>query len=346
MKFIDVQSIIRKNFPNMVYTGDELVDMTVPKLPSGVFSFDLVTGGGIPLHRATMFHGAKSSGKTTHMLRMIRSFLNTYKDKSVVFVDFEQTFDWDWAKHFIPDRRRFYLIQPDYGEQGVDIIQAACKAEDLGLLLVDTLVMMICTVEVEADASDDFVGAQARLIRKLLQKLTVLMSKAKRHGRPFTIILSNQVRTAIGGRAFQSQTKKPGGKFQDHYVSMDVKFYAGEYTKVSGVPIKVKQQFSLTKNKTGLPAQSGEFNYYLIDFDNYKVGDADETKTIVQYARRMAVAHKSGKGWNVGQRSFKNLTDMFEFYADNRKELEKLKKIVLNACMDNIMASSGKDEEE
>jgi len=43
--------------------------LNIPRLSSGSLNFDLALGGGIPIGHLTVFHGEKSSGKTTSALR-------------------------------------------------------------------------------------------------------------------------------------------------------------------------------------------------------------------------------------------------------------------------------------
>ena len=98
----------------------------------------------------SIFHGVKSSGKTTHALRIAGAYQEQRPNQSVLLMDFEQSYDHEWTKHFIKDEDRFFVAQPDYGEQGVDMLKEYATADDIGLIIIDSLAMMIPTAEADA----------------------------------------------------------------------------------------------------------------------------------------------------------------------------------------------------
>lgn len=51
--------------------GASMKPMLIPRLRTGSLQFDFALGGGIPIGRATMFQGEKSSGKTSSMYRIM-----------------------------------------------------------------------------------------------------------------------------------------------------------------------------------------------------------------------------------------------------------------------------------
>ena len=74
----------------MVQSGSALVDATTPRFPTDVLVFDVLMGGGLPMGKFNLFHGAKSSGKTTLAMQIAGAFLKTFTNKSVVWGDMEQ----------------------------------------------------------------------------------------------------------------------------------------------------------------------------------------------------------------------------------------------------------------
>ncbi len=228
MKSMEVKEMVNKSCPGAAISGKDLGKSVVERIPSGVFTFDMQSGGGIPQNRLIILHGPKSSGKTTFSLRMAGQQQRMFKDDSVLFADFEHTYDHNWAKHLVPDFGRFHLIQPDYGEQGIDWIADFAKTDDLGMIIVDSIAMMIPTAEAEGEAGDAYVGKLSQLTNRMQRILLPLMSRRRRLKRPLTLIFINQERAKFGGKSFQPTTSQPGGFMQGFVASMMVKFYIGE----------------------------------------------------------------------------------------------------------------------
>ena len=341
-----------KEFGKFFIDKEKLIENPIIRIPSGVFAFDLLTGGGIPRSRLTMFHGSKSCSKTTQSLRIANNFLTLFPNEIAIFIDMEGTYDTEWALNFIKKEymdSRFFVVQPDYGEQGVDLIRELSMSEDVGLIVVDSLAMLIPTKDADAEAGDDFMGLQARLINKMFRKIIPIMSYARRNGRMLTFLLINQVRMNLKARTFAPSYTKPGGIMQDMVVSLDVKFYAGEYHKSGNIPMKVSHKFTIEKNKvTGaLPKRSGEFSMVLFPHDGYNIGDVDDYKTVVEYAKRTGFLNRDGNKWFLGDNlTFKNQTELRNYLMENKESYTLLKDSALNASIENLLISSDDTSKE
>ena len=334
-----------KENPGMVHTGESLWDMNVPRISSGVFTFDLLTGGGIPEGRFSIFHGVKSSGKTTHALRVAGAYQEQRPDQSVLLMDFEHAYDHEWTKNFIKDEDRFFVAQPDYGEQGVDMLKEYATADDIGLIIIDSLAMMIPTAEADADAGSDFMGLQARLINKMFRKIIPIVSQAKRSGKLITIILINQVRANLKATAFGAQTSKPGGFMQDHVASLDIKFYTKQYIKSKGVPVKSAHTFTLDKSKICVAKTSGEYSVALVNHNGFLTGEVDEVEPIIVYAKRSGVLQKNGGSWEFGGMTFPNLAEVKQVFSENKDLLDNLREATLEACLAGATGTEDEGEE-
>jgi len=304
-----IKSILKKYD---YYMGDRVPP--TERLRSGVFVFDLVTGGGIPLGRFTEFFGDKSTGKSTMALRLIQRYLDKFKNKEALFVDFEQTFDSEWASNFISkeNMKRLYVIQPDYAELGIDLLVAACKEPALGFVVIDSLAMMITTKEADSDAFSSLPGILARTVNSMFRKLLPIVSVAKKEGRPLTFLLLNQIRLKLGAtQGFGTPVSKPAGKMQDALISLDIRFYTKEYKKISDVPVKVVHTFTVEKNKVGgHPKRTGQFTMVLVNHDGFSVGDIDEAHVLLLYARKTNLIKKDGRKWNFLGKTFATLAEI------------------------------------
>lgn len=325
----DLISKIVKVHNKIVFTGGDLSKLSVQKIPSGVFTFDYFTGGGIPVGRFTQFHGARSSGKTTFTYKLMSSFLKLNPELKVLFVDFEHSFDYNWAKEFIADIDRVILISPDYGEQGIDFINEFAKALDIGLIVVDSIGSMIPATEVSSTATDDFVGLHAKMVNKLLRRLIVAMSDRRKIGQPLTVLFINQVRANIGVRSFQPQTSVTGGKMLEHLLSMDIKFYIKNYEKSKDIPFRCTIGFKIEKNKVGLPSVGGEFKMYINNTKEHRIGDVLEDDFIFETAKKTGLITRQKGKWLYKDLEFENQVALMQQIEHNLALKEALKSDLL-----------------
>jgi RecA/RadA recombinase len=330
--------------------------MTVPRLPSGSFAFDMITGGGIPRNRFTVFHGPKSSSKTTFALRCAGMFQMLKPDQTVIFIDFEGSFDWKWASSYIPDRERLIVVKPDYGEEGIDIIKAyVTGADDVGLYIIDSLAGILPVKEAEAAAADyTQLGLQVRLVNRMLRIMIPPMSKATKEGREMTVIAINQIRANMQTYGHGPAFSQPCGKFLEHAASMDIRFWPGKYTQVRNVPIKVAHKFAIDKNKVGMPTRTGEFIYYLTEVAGYQSGELEEEKVVLTYAKRAGFIVRDGNKWKITiplkkepiDINVDKLENLMTMLREDRKLFGKIKLHTLRACVKNPFLSSDEEEDK
>lgn len=315
----------------------------VKRLRSGVFSFDLVTGGGIPLGRFTEFHGDKSTGKSSFALRLTGKFLDQFQESVALYVDFEQSFEPTWARNFIKDLDRVYVVQPSYGEEGVDLIIQASREPEVGFVVVDSLATIVPSKEADSDSFSANVASQARIVSSMLRRLLPVVSQAKKQGRELTFLLINQIRVKFDAHSFGSAVTKPAGKMQDAVVSMDIRWYAKEYHKQGDIPVKVTYTFNVEKNKVGgHPKRAGEFVQYLIPINGFSAGDVEDERIIIKYARLSNLLVKDGAQWHFLGHRFKSLQEIEMFIRQNRQEIYDK---VLLACLENYNLFTGGDNE-
>lgn len=336
MKLDDVIKTACKEAPDTVTQGDKVKYTSPPRIPSDIFTFDMLTGGGIPIWKVTIFEGRESSGKTTTAMRLMGSFLKMFPDYKAVYMDFEQSFDKDWASNFIEDLDRTVVVQPEYGEQGVDIAKDMVKCDEVGFLLVDSLAAMIPTADAEKSAMEDTMGSLPKLVNKLIRKTLPSLSTSRKDGRPLVYLFINQLTSNVGARAFQSQTKKPGGMFQNFTAALDIQFYNMGYDVKKDIPVKVKHQFTLNKAKISgaLPKRSGEFELYLVDYKDKPAGSIKETETVISYAKKVGIITQIKGGWQVLGEVCANLKEV-EDALNNEDVFKEVKRQTLEKCYEN-----------
>jgi recombination protein RecA len=327
------------------YTATEIPQ--VERLRSGIFVFDLITGGGIPLGRFTEFHGDKSTGKSTMSLRLANKYLKMFPDKLALYIDFELSYDPKWASYFVEDLKRLYVLQPDYGELGIDFIVNACKEPEVGFVIIDSIAAIVPTAEADSDMFTQFIGLQARIVNSMFRKLLPVISQAKRDGRFLTFILINQIRTKIDRVGYGNQITKPAGKMQDAVVSMDIRFYTKEYKKVGDIPVKIVHQVNVEKNKVGgNPKRTGQFEMYLTDYEGYKTGEVDNVGVIITIAKKVGLLIREGNKWKMQKREFKNLIEVKSFIREPKIREELSDYLLEKVIKEPQLLIEGASEEE
>jgi recombination protein RecA len=326
------------------YVGDKVPP--IQRLPSGILAFDIVTGGGIPIGRFTEFYGDKSTGKSTTSLRFINQFLQR-DDRKAVYLDFENTYDAAWAKCFIQDLDRVIVVQPDYGELGVDLfIELHKHADEIGFIILDSLAMIIPTKEVDDDALAQHVATQARLVSSMLRRALPCISKNNQNKTPITVILLNQIRMKIGGYGQPNQVTKPCGKMQDAVVSMDIRFYSKEYKVVSNVPVSVTHQINVEKNKVGgHPKRTAQFKICLVPSNGLKIGDCEDNDLYLAMMKKLHLIQRDGNKWVYNGNIFKNLIEVEEQLLHNPEIKQQLYHLILDKVTTDLSLLVGDDED-
>jgi recombination protein RecA len=274
------------------------------RLPSGLFAFDLATGGGIPEGRCTILYGTEDSMKTSLCLKLIAQAQKKYPDKSAVFVDVEGVFSRNWARTLGVDVDKLVYIHPDNAEQMVDIVEGILYTEDASLVVVDSLAALLTTHESEKSAEDAIVGRTGLVINKFYRKMSMALGKARRAGRNPSVLCINQIRFKIGVTHGNPETM-PGGPSFKYASSMTIRLYGKDImeTAVSkSLPAYKELSMIIQKHKVPILAKKGILQVALMPIPEYhlEVGEAYDWNTLLAYLKSMElltkVSDKKG-GW-------------------------------------------------
>lgn len=255
----DLMKEINKSYGEQIISlGAELPE--VRRIPFSSPRANYMTYGGIPRGRIIEFAGEEGSGKTTTALdicvnamqvfqkewqeevdslkqiekptkqQVIRlDELDTMGPKKILYADLENTLDADWCDKLGLDITEiyFYKAQGQNAEEIFEDIIRAIETEELGLVVIDSLGVMISAQAYEKSIEQKTYGG-------ISMPLTLFSKKAnascKKTG--CTLIGINQVRDNLNSPYGGIST--PGGKAWKHNASLRIIFQKGDFVDSDG----------------------------------------------------------------------------------------------------------------
>ena len=275
------------------------------RIPSGIFAFDLATGGGVPRGRVSMLYGPEASMKTTVALKLIAQAQREEPKKTAVFVDVEKHFLASWAERVGVDcsPERLAVVITDTAEETIEVVESLIHADDLSLIVVDSLAAMVSTRELDSEVDKAQVGTSGLMINKFYRRTSVALGRAKSLGRTPTLVLINQIRYKIGVM-YGSPEQIPGGPAFAFASSLTIRLYGRDEKdpEVSkDLPAFKKITIIIKKHKVPVIATNAEFLIAIIDNPrlNLKVGDSYDMSTIMAYLKSYDLMIKGKQGWEL-----------------------------------------------
>ncbi len=298
-KAVSVQSLVstfQKDFGEQAAKyGGNLVDSE--RIPTGVFPFDLMLGGGFPRSRVSILWGKESSNKTNLALMAIANHQRLWPLKTCIFVDVEHSFDPAWAKLLGVDTESLVVVEPAFAEKVIDMVEGFLGADDVGLIVIDSIAAMITTQEAEADATNNRPGGGSLIVGKLVRKTTIAIAEANKNGNFPTLIYINQTRQKIGG--YGDPDKMSGGNAPYFQANLIVKVLGKNLieNKINKV-LPTFKHVSATVNKYKSPvlAMHCQFDMVLIPHDYFRIGDTKDFNLIRGYLEQLGYFGKAPKG--------------------------------------------------
>lgn len=286
-----VAKILQKKHPDIgisVGLSPEFI-VSCESIPTGSMSVDIASClGGLPRGRIVEIFGPESSGKTTLALHIIAEAQKL--GYGAAFIDVEHALDPTYARTLGVEMENLILVQPDTGEQALEVVDLFTKTGDVGIIVVDSVSALVPKAELDAPMDKESIGLQARLMSKSLRKLTGVVAKTDT-----LLIFINQTRSKIGVMFGNPETTSGGNA---------LKFYASMRLRISGLKPDYKNERRPTKvkfykNKLGIPFREAEFDIVWgkgIDRDGELVSIATDCGII-----DLAGSWYSYKGEQIGQ---------------------------------------------
>lgn len=336
--------------------SDPFTPRDFPRIPTGIISLDYMIGGGFPVGVTSSIYGPPGGGKTLVMTRLATGAQNicwncykylwdcdceSRRSQKVVIVQCE-TFDLDWAEQLGLDLDDVIIAEPDSGEEASDIIHDCLRADDCGLVLLDSLPMLVPTVELETSAQEVQVASQAKLISKLIRRIKADLIREKKRGHPVAFVTTNQVRAKIGGFSRGPSEEIPGGFTSKHDWHLTIRMSqlkSDDIDKSTELPIisRFKASSAAMGNKRKVFMLSGSCEFFIATSD----AGANPKGSIVDQKTAMTLADQCGilqrDPWRFNGVEFPTKAAIAENWFDDNKYLSD-KKVIVDACIADAKA--------
>lgn len=268
----DIAKKINKAYDNnkLALTAD--VTPSYRRLACNALGIDFPLYGGLPYGRIVTISGKEHSGKTTGACTFLAAYQRENPDKFCVYVDVEHALDKEFQAAMTGiDLTKLLYLNPEgmSGEQIMDTIIELQDADDIGLIILDSIAALVSSRDYDSDMEKDngMSGGIAKPLAKFIRKMLDPLA-AKQN----ILILVNQVRqvgTTFTGAAIYDE---PGGHAPKYYASVKLRFGTRTFTSGDKVDCRdgegadgFRLTFATTKNKTASIQRGGGFITYRYD---------------------------------------------------------------------------------
>lgn len=272
MQTFDGSSLLQQNFDYQISSGSIGLDIAlgpVRRSPDGRWQAGFAPG------KIVEIIGPESCGKSTecnvvvanaHAVTLLDIASKQRKNPNfrVGYADMEHTWDPAYAKRLGCDLSRIDVVQPDTGEDCMNIVELWVASGLYAVVVVDSVAALIPKSERDGDVGDHQMGAQARLMSQALRKINPILSRTKT-----LLLFVNQIRHKIGVMYGNPETT-PGGNALKFYASYRIDLRRKEHLKEGDETYGHVIEALVFKNKVAPPYRKARFELiYGKGFDLY-----------------------------------------------------------------------------
>lgn len=198
----------------------------------------------------------------------------TTRKVNALWVDFEHSFDSNYAKTIGIDLDKLMIVESRYGEEAFEIVEAFL-AEGLQIVVIDSIPMFEPKSEEDKSLTDpEKMSSSANPLTRIMKRMLHLVSNADA-----LMILINQYRANIS--TMSRKEKKPFGARIVQYVSR----LTLELVRVKNEDDRTTVVVTLEKNKLGSEARQVPFDIEFgkgIDYSQHVLALAEELQVVVK----------------------------------------------------------------
>lgn len=285
-------------------------NIVIERFKTGSYILNKDLKGGYAKGTLIEIYGPAGSGKTTACVSAVAEHQKAYPNEPVLWVDLEKVFDPAYFQKIgiNIEPENFILVRPNTGEDAWEIMIGFAKAFQNGVIVLDSVALLLPAKEDEGMVGDAQMASAARMNSQGLRKLFPYMGFGKT-----TVFAINQVRKNIGGYGDPNVTT--GGGAWEFYARTRIATSRGK----GELEEYGKHKFKQVKSNYGNQDVISE------TYISYGKG-IDSMMELLDLCVENNIVKKSGswfsyEGNNIGQ-GFDNTVDMLHDNPDLVEELE------------------------
>ena len=272
MDILSIAKKLNKEFQDDTLAIKADISPKYERMATGAFGLDYPLYGGLVYGRIVTFSGQNHSGKTSAACLALGAYQRANPDKVCVYVDVEHSLDLKFQMRMNgldTDRLIYFNPKTLTGEQVLDSILEFQKADDIGMIVLDSIPALLPAQSMENDIEKD-PGMRGTIAKPLHRFLIAMSNLVNQKGN--ILLLINQVR--IAGTTFTGAPiySEPGGDAPKYYSSIKIRFGTRTFIKNGKVDCSdgegaegFRLKFAITKSKVGPIARGGGFISYSYD---------------------------------------------------------------------------------
>lgn len=323
---------------NALITGDEMINQTIERIPTGSVALDIDLGGGIPIGRFTQISGALSSTKSTQCMHIVREAQKM--GLVCAWGDVEGTSDREYFDQLGINTDELLYTRPNGLEEITQMILDMQLSGEVHLFVWDSIEASSPIKEMDSTMDETVqMGVKQKLLAEFFRKYQAFNNKLVREGkRPFTLIGINQLREKIG--AYGDAEYTPGGRAIGYTASVDLRLRKGDWitngTGTNKCFVGQIVKYKIEKNKTYKRMQTGEFDFYYDENTlEIPVGYNDNFKSIVQLGVERELIQRGGAWFflNKGteqEMKFQGQDNLIAYLRANPELINDIKDVILD----------------
>lgn len=297
-----------------------LSEYAYQRIPFTSLRMNYCTYGGVPKGKLIEFYGEEHGGKTTTALDLIANYQNSEDERDVLYIDAENTLDYEWAKKLGVDVDKMYILQPksQSAEEIFQIIYDSVDTGEVGMWVLDSIGVLVSQQEMDKTLEDKTYGGIAKALTLFGKKIEMLMQRYKCTG-----IGINQQREDLN--SMWGGTTTPGGRAWKHLCSVRMQFSRGKFVDEKGAELSRSAEspagnivmMSMTKNKTCPPNRKTGF--YTLNYEN----GIDYLSDLIEVGIRYDIINKHGAWYSIAN------PDTGEIITDKLQGAAKVKEYLM-----------------
>lgn len=296
-----------KKYKRYLMTADNMPAKTVYTMGPLTLNFAVGAQGGIKGGHFIQVFGKSGTGKSTLVLDGIRQWLERDKENYALYVNMERSFDADYAIRLGVDSQRCYVVNPDYTELALDIVEQALN-EGIKYIVIDSVAAG--QPKAEEDKRNEENAKMAG--NALLWTRFVNRNVGRVDNADALVVMVNQMRKNFSMMSREEEIPA-GGMALGYMSNLNIML-----KRIKTEEDRITVRAEIKKNRQGVPARVAEYDII------YGKG-IDHVGNILNAAVDFGIIDKSGSWYRFGDYRSQGLDNAARTFP-----IDDLREIVLH----------------